>query len=503
MTAKDAYDKLRTHMKEYWLLASTAELLEWDQETYMPKGGADNRADQMGLLARLTHEMFTDPNVGEWIATCEASDLVKDPESKEAANIRELRRMYDRRTRLPKEFVEESAKLTSKAQHIWADARKASDFKLFEPWLVKILDMNRKKADYYGYETEVYDALMDDYEPGAKAAEVEKVFSGLRKELVELNKRIANAPRRPDISILKRPYDVKKQRIFAELVVNAIGFDFRDGRLDETVHPFCTSIGPGDTRILTRYYPEDLGEGLTGAMHEAGHGLYELGADPKELGMPCGFADSLGMHESQSRMWENQVGRSRATWVYFFPQAQRIFRESLEGVSLEQFYHAMNYSAPSYIRVEADEATYNLHIMLRFELERAMLRGDVQVADVPGEWNKRFKDYLGIEVDKDSNGCLQDIHWSMGAMGYFPTYTLGNLYAAQFYAKVREEISDLDKHFEKGDFTPLLKWLRENIHIHGARWRAADLCKRVTGKPLSHRPLIDYMNNKYAEIYGI
>ncbi len=502
MSARDTYEKLRAHMKELYALWSASALAEWDQETYMPAGGGDSRSNMLGLLARLTHEMFTDQKVKDWLIECEGSDLANG-ETIEAANIRELRRQYDRRTKLPKEFVEEEAKLNSKSQQVWAEARKKSDFSMFAPYLEKMLVMQKRKADLFGSETEPYDALMYDFEPGGTAVEVESVFEALRPELVSLNAKLKDAPRRPNLGILKRPYDISKQRIFSEIVVAALGYDFNEGRLDEVAHPFCTSFGPGDTRICTRYYPEDLAEGLTGAMHEAGHALYDTGLNREEYGMPCGDATSSSIHESQSRLWENQVGRSRGFWEYFFPQAKRIFRESLDGVSLDEFYHAMNYSAPSFIRVEADEATYNLHIMLRFEIERAMLRGELKVADIPGEWNKRFREYFGIEVDKDSNGCLQDVHWSLGCIGYFPTYCLGNLYAAQFYAKANEEVPGLESDFARGDFSRLLNWLRRNIHVHGSRYRAADLCQKVTGKPLSHQPLIDYMTAKYKDIYGI
>jgi carboxypeptidase Taq len=502
MAARDTYDKLRSHMKEHWTLWSTSFLAEWDQETYMPAGGAEARANMLGLLARLTHEMFTDPRVNEWLTECESSDLAVG-DTIEAANIRELRRRYNRRTTLPPEFVQEEARLMSESHQVWVQARKKSDFAMFAPYLEKVIAMQREKADLFGFKTEAYDALMDDYEPGATAAEIEAVFAGLLPELVALNGRLKEAPRRPDIGIIKRPYDVQKQRIFSEMVVAALGYDFNEGRIDEVAHPFCTSFGPGDHRICTRYYPDDLAEGLTGVVHEAGHAMYDMGLNREDYGMPTGDATSLGIHESQSRMWENQVGRSRGFWEYFFPQAQRIFRESLKDVTLEQFHHAMNYSAPSFIRVEADEATYNLHIMLRFDIERAILRGDLKVADIPGEWNKRFKEYFGLEVDKDSNGCLQDVHWSMGSLGYFPTYCLGNLYAAQFYAKANEEMPGLESDFARGDFSRLLGWLRKNIHVHGSRYRAADLCRRVTGEPLSHRPLIAYMTEKYEDIYGI
>jgi len=502
MTARDSYRQLTEHMKDHWMLWSASFLAEWDQETYMPAGGGESRSRMLGMLARLSHEMSTDPKVDDWLSECESSDLAAG-DTIEAANIRGLRRLYDRRTKLPKEFVEKEAELKSKARQTWVEARKKSDFSLFAPYLERTLDLQREKADLYGYEHEAYDALIDEFEPGATAVEIERVFQSLLPELVSLNAELRDAPRHPDIGILKRPYNVTKQRLFAEIVVDAIGYDFNEGRIDEVAHPFCTSFGPGDHRICTRYYPEDLAEGLTGAVHEAGHALYDMGLNREEYGLPCGDAMSLGLHESQSRLWENQVGRSRGFWEYFFPQAQRMFRDSLQEVTLEDFYHAMNYSAPSFIRVEADEATYNLHIMLRFDIERALIRGDLQVADIPGEWNKRFKDYFGLEVDRDSNGCLQDVHWSIGCFGYFPTYCLGNLYSAQFYAKANEELPGLESDFAHGDFCRLLKWLRENIHIHGSRYRSAELCRRVTGKPLSHQPLIDYLRSKYREIYGI
>jgi len=455
------------------------------------------------LLARLTHEMFTDPNINELPTKLEQSDLVKDKESPEAANIRELRYLYDKQTKLPKELVEEITKTTSLAQEEWAAARRESDFKRFLPWLEKILNLCRQKADAYGYEGEPYNALLDDYEPGATVDDIVKVFENLRGELVDLLNKIKNAPKKPDVSIVEREYDVERQRIFGEAVAAAIGFDFSSGRLDITTHPFCTGIGPGDTRILTRYNPKRLNDALFGTMHEAGHGMYEMGLDKKKhFGMPMGGSVSLGIHESQSRMWENQVGRSKAFWKYFFPQAQRLFRKSLEGVTLDDFYAAINDVRPSYIRVEADEATYNLHILLRFEMERALLTGDLKPANAAGEWNSRFKKYFGIEVDKDANGCLQDVHWSAGLFGYFPTYTLGNLYSAQFFTKAKQDIPDLETQFENGNFHDLLEWLRTNIHQQGMRYRANKLCEKVTGKPLDYRPLIDYMNAKYGEIYG-
>ncbi len=503
MSPQQAYDELIREIKEIALLESCASVLFWDERTYMPRGGAAHRSAQVSMLAGMGHERFTDPRIGELLTEVEASDIIKDPESEAAVNVRELRRAYDKETKLPKKLVEEITRVTTLAQGEWVTARKNSDFKHFEPWLEKVLKLEREKAEAYGYEGEPYNALLDNYEPGATVQQIEKVFKELREDLVVLVQKIENAPKRPDYRIVERTYPVELQRIFGEAVASAMGFSFDSGRLDITTHPFCTGLGVGDTRITTRYNPHRLNDALFGIMHEAGHGLYEMGLEKeKHFGTPMGESVSLGIHESQSRMWENQVGRSKSFWVYFFPQAQRIFREALDGVSLDDFYGAINYVTPSYIRVEADEATYNLHILLRFELERAMLKGDLKPADVAGEWNRRFKDYFGIEVDKDANGALQDVHWSAGLVGYFPTYTLGNLYSAQFFAKALEEVPDMMKQFELGDYSGLLNWLRDRIHRHGQRYRAADLCEKVTGKPLSHKPLIDYMSKKYGEIYG-
>ncbi|MCM2271145.1 MAG: carboxypeptidase M32 [candidate division Zixibacteria bacterium] len=503
MSPQQAYNELVGQMKEISLLGSTASLLAWDQRTYMPRQGAEFRSQQLALIAGMYHERFTSPKIGDLLSQVESTDLVKG-DSVEAANVRELRHKYNKETKLPKELVEEIVRVTTLAETEWETARARSDFAMFAPWLEKVYDLTRQSAEAMGYEGEPYNALLDNYEPGAKVSDIEAIFTPLRKDLVELLGRIKNAPRRPDPGIVERNYPVELQKIFGEAVAGAMGYDFSAGRLDITTHPFCTGIGNGDTRITTRYNPKRLNDALFGIMHEAGHALYEMGLDKKnQFGLPAGDATSLGIHESQSRMWENQVGRSKAFWVYFLPQAKRIFRDALADVNLDAFYGAVNDVRPSYIRVEADEGTYNLHIMLRFELERALLNKELAAKDAAGEWRKRFKSYFGIEVDKDSNGILQDVHWSAGLVGYFPTYTLGNLFSAQFFAKAKADMPDLTKQFERGDFSGLLNWLRQNIHQHGGRYRANDLAQRVTGQTLSHKPLMDYLNAKYGEIYGI
>jgi carboxypeptidase Taq len=497
-----AYADLIRRVRESSVLASCGSLLSWDESTYMPRQGSGYRGEQMGLLARLGHEMITAPVIGELLAKVESSELVRDPGSDAAANVREIRRTYDRAVKVPAELVEELARVTTRAQQAWRDARKASDFAAFRPHLETIVGLLRKKADAIGYRISRYDALLDEYEPGATAADITGVFAALRAELVPLIAAVAASGRKPNRDLLKREFPIDRQRLFGEGAAAAIGFDFDAGRLDETTHPFCSGIGPGDCRITTRYNAHHFNESFFGVLHEAGHGLYEQGLPSEHAGTPLGSACSLGIHESQSRLWENQVGRGRPFWEHFFPRAQQTF-PSLREASLDDWLFAINDVQPSYIRVEADEATYNLHIVLRFEIEQALLAGDLAVADVPGAWNEKFRQLLGLNVESDAQGCLQDIHWSLGGLGYFPTYTLGNLYAAQLMEAARRDLPGLDDDFRGGCFSRLKGWLNEKVHRPGQRYRAGELCRRVTGRPLDHRPLIAYLRHKYAPLYGL
>ena len=502
-SADRAYTELIQQIKDANLLNSCASVLAWDERTYMPRQGAAHRAEQMALLARLAHEMWTAPRVGRLLDDVEGSALVRDKESVPAVNVREIRRVHDRAMKLPKALVEELARVTSQAQGIWQEARQANDFATFLPWLEKIVALKRQEADAIGFKDSPYDALLDEYEPGATTAEIAKVFAGLREELAPLLAAIQASGRKPRRQLLEREYPVEKQQAFGQEVAAAIGFDFEAGRLDTTTHPFCSGIGPGDCRITTRYNLHHFNESFFGILHEAGHGLYEQGLNPEHACTPMGSPVSLGIHESQSRLWENQVGRGRAFWEHFFPRARKTFPEALRRVSLDDFLFAINDVRPSFIRVEADEGTYNLHIILRFELEQALLAGDLKPADVPAAWNENFRRSFQLTPPTDTQGCLQDIHWSMGGLGYFPTYTLGNLYAAQFMERARRDLGDVDAQFRKGDFGSLKGWLNERIHRPGQRWRAPDLCQKVTGKPLSHKPLLSYLRSKYAPMYGI
>ncbi len=490
MDPQAAYEDLLRRGREQAVLGSCASLLGWDEQTLMPPGGAEYRGEQVALLAGLVHDRATDPRIGDLLGEVEASSLVADPDSPEAANVREIRRAFTRQTCLPRSLVEELARTTSVAQGEWVLARRASDFARFRPWLETILGLKRQEAQCVGFETSAYDALLDDYEPGATERDLSSLFEGLRAELVPLVASIVESGGRPDPSLLRGDYPIDRQRIFGETVAAAVGFDFARGRLDTTAHPFCSGIGPGDCRITTRFDPSDFTESLFSILHEAGHALYEQGLDPAKFGTPMGEAVSLGLHESQSRMWENAVGRGAAFWSHFLPMARQIFREPLRSVSPEAFLKAIHAVEPSLIRIQADEVTYNLHILIRFGLERDLIAGNLTADDVPGAWNEAYRRDLGVSPENDAEGCLQDIHWSAGLFGYFPTYTLGNVYAAQLFAKAKAELGDLDAEFARGDFSGLLGWLRRNVHRHGKRYRAADLIRKVTGSGPDPGPLV-------------
>lgn len=500
-TTNPILEKLNKKTREVAMINSCASLLGWDERTYMPARGSEHRAEQLAYLAGLSHSRFVDPEIGDLLKQLKSGTNGGGPDSDIAVTVREIGRAYDRAVKMPQELVEEISRTTTLAQAKWAEARKNNDFASFKPWLEKVVNLKKQEAEAVGYQGEPYNALLDEFEPGATVAQIEGAFAKLRDETVRLLDELKGAARKPDPKILEREYPIDKQEAFGKEAAAAIGFDFDRGRLDITTHPFCTGIGPGDTRITTRYDAHHFPGAFFGILHEAGHGIYDQGLPAEHFGNPLGEFISLGIHESQSRMWENMVGRSRAFWSFFYPKAQQHFAKTLGDVSLDQFYGAINTVEPSFIRVEADEVTYNLHIMIRFELERAFFRGDLKVDDVPAAWNTTFEKYLGIRPPDDRRGCLQDVHWSAGLIGYFPTYSLGNLYAAQFFAKADADLGGLHAQFAKGQFLPLRDWLRKNIHQHGRRYLATDLVQRVTGKPLSSDALMAYMGKKFGEVY--
>jgi carboxypeptidase Taq len=496
------FERLCAHARLTALWTSIEELLAWDERTKLPPAAGAYRAEQMTQLAGLIHQRRTDPRLGELLAELAQADDHGDPHGERRATIRQLRRRYEKFLKLPQSLVEAYTRATVLGQQAWVEARPKNDFAGFRPHLEGIVRLAREKADALGLGDCRYDSLLDDYEPEARTADVAQVLAGLRADLTPLVAAIVDSRRRPDPAILRRRFPRHAQETFARAVVERLGFEFRRGRLDETAHPFCTTVGPDDCRITTRYDENYFPTAFFGTLHEAGHGMYEQGLRGEWFGLPPGEAASLGIHESQSRLWENLVGRSRPFWRHFYPQAQRAFPDALAHVPLDAFHFAVNDVRPSLIRVEADEATYNLHILVRFELEQLLFNDNLPVAELPAAWNEKYKSYLGIVAPTDSDGVLQDIHWSAGLIGYFPTYALGNLYAAQLFDRAAADLGDLEVMFSEGEFGPLLGWLRAKVHAAGHCWSAAELVERVTGEPLSHRPLIAHLRRTLGPLYG-
>jgi len=492
-----AYEELVRLSREETLLASCREILQWDAEICMPRGGVKHRAEQMALVAGLVHDRATDPRYNELLGIVESSSLVIDPESPKAVNVRELRRDFDREIRLPRRLVEELARVSALASQAWSDARDGDDFATFAPWLDRTFELAREKADAVGFVGARYDALLDDYEPGMTTEQLSALFAQLGAQLVPLVDSLRDNPATPRERKLEREFPLDRQRVFAEGVAVTLGFDLECGRFDLGPHPFCAFIGPGDVRIALRYNSRNFASGFLAVMHETGHALYERGLDQAHYGTPMGEAVSLGIHESQSRLWENLVGRSHGFWLHFYPQIRSVFDAALYDVSLDAFRGAINDVAPGLIRVQADEVTYNLHIVIRFELERALLAGDLRATELPGAWSELYQRYLGVSPDSDRHGCLQDIHWSEGLIGYFPTYTLGNVYASQLFDAAERAAGPLEEAFAAGDFRSLRNWLGEHIHRHGRRYPAAALIERATGNAPDPSTLIASLSHRY------
>lgn len=497
------FERVCEHVQQTALWGAISELLGWDERTMLPPAAGGYRAEQMTVLSGLLHDRQTDPQLGQWLEELSSGPDAADPTSDRGVTIRRLKRRYDKQVRLPRRLVEELARTRVLSERAWEEARRQSDFATMRPWLEKMFALTREKADALGYPEQRYDALLDDYEPEARTARVAQVLVGLRAELVPLVEAIGQSGRQPDVSLLERRYPVAVQEQFGRQAAERIGFDFHRGRLDVTAHPFCCGVGPDDCRITTRYNEHFFNEAFFGILHEAGHGIYDQGLPTDQYGLPLGEYVSLGIHESQSRLWENLVGRSHAFWEHFFAPAQQAFPEALGHVALDDFYFAINAVRPSLIRVEADEATYNLHILIRFELELALLNEELPVADLPGAWNEKYRQYLGIQPPNDAEGVLQDVHWSAGLIGYFPTYALGNLYGAQFFAAADRALGGLAPQFARGDFVPLRQWLRDEIHAHGQRYNSEELVQRVTGQPLSSAALMRHLRTKLGSIYGL
>ncbi len=493
-------NRLKELLGEVDDIAKAAAVLEWDQQVNMPPGGNEARGRQIATLSKTAQEKFITDEIGRLIEDLKAE--FTDPDSDEAAMIRVAARDYDKARRVPPQFIEEQSVVTSAAFEAWMEARSKSDFSIFQPHLEKVVELVRKYVSFFPPADHPYDTLLDNYEPGMKTAEVKAIFDGLRPKQVELIKAIASTKQVED-GFLYGKYNEKKMIDFGANVVTQFGYDWNRGRQDKAPHPFETTFSVDDVRITTRFEKDNPTATVFSTMHESGHGMYEQGTNPAFERTSLAGGTSLAVHESQSRMWENLVGRSQPFWEHFFPAFKKTFASQLDGVSLEAFYKAINKVEPTLIRVNADEATYNLHIMLRLELEIGMVEGKIAIKDLPEIWNAKMQEYLGITPPNDAKGVLQDIHWSGGSIGYFSTYALGNLVSAQLWEKINSDIPDLDDQIRKGNFSELLGWLRKNIHRHGRKYDPQVLVETVTGSKITPEPYVRYLTKKYGEIYGL
>ncbi len=495
-------DRFKQLIIEITDLGRAEALLGWDQQVYMPRGGAEDRGNVLETVAGLSHKMFTSKEMGDLLTELLPYADTLEPDSDDACLIKRSAHNYEKSTKVPTEWVAEYARITTLSQVAWEEAKTEDKFEIFRPHLERVIDLRKAYADFFKPYDHIYDPLLDDFEPGMKTSEVQSIFDALRPKQVELLKEIAAKPVIDD-SFLHIPYDEQGQWDFGVDVITRFGYDWNRGRQDKAMHPFTTSFGIDDVRITTRFDPERAASALFSTMHEAGHAMYEQGVAKSLRRYPLADGASMAVHESRSRMWENMVGRSKPFWQFFYPMLVKQFPQQLANISQEQFYRGINKVEPSLIRVEADEATYNLHIMLRLELEIALLEGSLQVGDLPQVWNQKMGEYLGVVPPSDREGVLQDVHWSGGMMGYFPTYALGNLVSAQLWEKIRQDIPNLDGQISRGKFDELLAWLRTNIHQHGAKFKPQDLVKRVTGSTIQADSYMRYLRGKYSEIYNL
>ena len=501
MEPEGKLQQLKNLLAEIADLNQITALLSWDQQTYMPPGGAENRGHHLATLQQIAHTKFVSDEIGKLLDDLQPYASQLDPDSFEACLVRVTRRNYEKETKVPVEWVMESALTTTLAHEAWAKARAENDFLHFQPHIERLLDLAHRYAGFFAPYEHVYDPLMDIFEPGMKTTDVKAIFDALRPLQVSLLKQIALSPQ-VDNAFMTLTYDEGKQWDFGVETITKMGFDWQRSRQDKTLHPFTSSFGYGDVRITTRVFPNYLAPALFGTLHEAGHAMYEMGADASLDRSPLFGGASSGIHESQSRMWENLIGRSYPFWQHFYPRLQEVFPSQLGNLPLEAFYKGINKVQPSLIRVEADEATYNLHIMLRMELEIALLEGSLRVKDLPEVWNSRFQQYLGITPPDNAKGVLQDIHWSGGLIGYFPSYALGNLIAAQLWERINADIPDLPDQIRQGQFAPWVAWLREKVHRHGSKFEPQQLIQSVTGSKIDPAAYMRYLDQKFKAIYG-
>ncbi|MDR2257844.1 MAG: carboxypeptidase M32 [Treponema sp.] len=518
--SEEILTRLHARDRECFHLEKAIAVLQWDQETCLPPQGVEERSEQLALLEKIAHQRLTEPETGRLLA--ELGSTRDNPRGDEGLAeierdfLRVLRRKYDRAIKLPVDFVAAAARAEGLSQPAWAQARQNNDFAAFLPHLKTMIDVARKKAEFWGFgdraQSEIqgqpgdraqtlYDGLLDIYEPGMSAAEIDAVFTPLRERLVSLLKKIERCPP-PDTGFLNQRFDPEKQALFNQRLMDYLGFDRRRGRLDTSAHPLTTTLGSHDIRITTRYFPDNLLSGVFSVIHESGHAFYEMGFAPELRGTSLADGASMALHESQSRFWENVVGRGRPFWEGFFPVLRETFPEQLGGVRAEAFYRAVNQVKPSLIRVDADEVSYALHIILRFELEKRLISGELEAERLPAVWRDYSREYLGVESETDADGVLQDVHWSMGSFGYFPSYALGNLYGLQILRNIKSDIPNFESMVAGGKFAPLRDWLNDHIYRWGCRLEPAELLQKITGEKLSVIPFVEYIEEKYTKLYG-
>lgn len=494
----NAIGKLKSRFYDLNALYTALALFDWDLQTFMPKGGAEARGEQSGILGRLRHEMLVSDETARLI---EAAEREAVPGSEDASLARVCRRAYDLATKIPAELVEKKLGLTAKAFEAWGEARATNNFSTFEPYLEQMFELARQEAEYLGYSEHIYDALIDQYEEGATEADCRRMYETLKVANVELIQAIRESGVAIDDSALYGEWSHEQQARFTEMLVKDIGFNMENGRQDTAPHPFCTNFSVRDVRLTTRFKPY-IGSAIFGSLHEAGHGMYEQGSPVEWDRTPLAGGVSLGIHESQSRTWENIVGRSKAFWSRYLPKLQAAF-PGLATFDLDRWYRAINKVEPSYIRVEADEVTYNMHTLVRFEVESAVLTGAISVKEIPGFWNEKYQKYLGITPRNDGEGCLQDMHWAGGSIGYFPTYSMGNCLSFQFWNVLKRDLGDVDSLIAGGEFEPILGWLQEKIYRQGCRYTPKELVERVSGKPMGAEDYLAALKVKYGEIYSL
>jgi carboxypeptidase Taq len=494
-------DQFMERVRKIKSYIEAAGLLMWDLRTGAPRAGIPQRSQTIGMLQTEAFKLTIADDMGEWLDALSQPEAWEQLTPMEQRLVEVMRRSFERSRKIPTDIFQKYVVLVSEAESVWEDAKKEANFAKFQPYLEQIVDYNRQFAELYGYEEHPYDALLDDYEQGMTVRKLDALFGQVREQLVPLVAHVKNS-RQPDVSFLKQPFSKEQQRQFSLYILKEMGYDFEAGRLDETEHPFAIGLNPRDVRVTTRFKPDDLTFALFSTIHEGGHALYEQNFAEELTGTPLADGASYGIHESQSRFWEIFIAMSRPFWNRYLPELKKVFPGQLDDVTVDQFYRAINRAEPSLIRIEADELTYNLHIMIRYEIEKQLIAGQIEVKDLPQIWNDKYEEYLGVHPSHDGEGVLQDVHWAGGSFGYFPSYSLGNMYAAQICAKMKQEMPDFTAMIERGELAPIKAWLTDRIHRHGMMMRPEQFMKQVTGEDLDARYLIEHLRTKFGELYS-